>query len=97
MTQVRCTEIADGVHQFTTHLAEIDFGLNQYLVDGDELVGFEVAEGGSLSRRFHVGCRVCSWLRRSWGWRRGFLGWIGWVLEAERWLPVEAMPAPTSA
>lgn len=32
----RTAEIADGIVQFTTHLADIDFGLNQYLVRGDE-------------------------------------------------------------
>jgi len=36
MHDVRVTEIADGVYQLTTYLAEIDFGLNQYLVTGDE-------------------------------------------------------------
>lgn len=36
MHEVRVTEIADGIHQFTTYLDEIDFGLNQYLVTGDE-------------------------------------------------------------
>ena len=32
----RVTEVADGVHQLTTHVAEIDFSFNQYLVTGDE-------------------------------------------------------------
>ncbi|MDP1821075.1 MAG: MBL fold metallo-hydrolase [Acidimicrobiales bacterium] len=36
MHEVRVTEIADGIHQLTTYLNEIDFGLNQYLVSGDE-------------------------------------------------------------
>jgi len=36
MTEIRTTEIADGIFQFTTYLEEIDFGLNQYLVTGDE-------------------------------------------------------------
>lgn len=36
MNDVRVTEIADGVFQFTTYLAEIDFGLNQFLVLADE-------------------------------------------------------------
>lgn len=36
MNDVRTTEIADGIYQFTTHLDEIDFGLNQYLVLGEE-------------------------------------------------------------
>jgi flavorubredoxin len=32
----RLTEIADGVHQLTTYLPEMDFGFNQFLVDADE-------------------------------------------------------------
>lgn len=36
MHDVRTAEIAQGIFQFTTHLAEADFGLNQYLVIGDE-------------------------------------------------------------
>ncbi len=36
MHDVRVTEIADGIHQLTTYLAEIDLGLNQYLVIGEE-------------------------------------------------------------
>ncbi len=36
MPDVRTTEIADGTYQLTTYLEEIDFGLNQYLVVGDE-------------------------------------------------------------
>ena len=34
--ETRLTEVADGVHQITTHVAEMDFGFNQYLVAGDE-------------------------------------------------------------
>ena len=34
--ETRVTEIADGIHQLTTHVDEIDFGFNQYLVTGDE-------------------------------------------------------------
>jgi len=34
--ETRLTEIADGVHQLTTYVAEIDFSFNQYLVTGDE-------------------------------------------------------------
>jgi flavorubredoxin len=36
MTDTRIVEIADGIHQLTTYLEEIDFGVNQYLVAGDE-------------------------------------------------------------
>lgn len=34
--ETRVTEIADGIHQLATHIDEIDFGFNQYLVTGDE-------------------------------------------------------------
>jgi flavorubredoxin len=34
--ETRLTEIADGVHQLTTHDPDMDFGFNQYLVTGDE-------------------------------------------------------------
>jgi flavorubredoxin len=34
--ETRLTEIADGVHQLTTHLPEMDFGFNQFLVSADE-------------------------------------------------------------
>lgn len=36
MTEIRTTEIAPDTYQLTTYLEEIDFGLNQYLVLGDE-------------------------------------------------------------
>lgn len=32
----RVTEVADGIHQLTTHVEAIDFGFNQYLVTGEE-------------------------------------------------------------
>lgn len=34
--ETRLTEVADGVHQLTTHVPEMDFSFNQYLVAGDE-------------------------------------------------------------
>ncbi len=34
--ETRLTEIADGVHQLTTHVAEMNFSFNQYLVSADE-------------------------------------------------------------
>ncbi|MBM3658748.1 MAG: MBL fold metallo-hydrolase [Actinobacteria bacterium] len=34
--ETRVTEIADGIHQLTTHIAEVDLGFNQYLITGDE-------------------------------------------------------------
>ena len=34
--ETRLTEIADGVHQMTTYVPDIDFSFNQYLVSGDE-------------------------------------------------------------
>jgi flavorubredoxin len=30
------TEIADGIYQLTTYLSDIDFGVNQYVIVGDE-------------------------------------------------------------
>jgi flavorubredoxin len=32
----RVTEVGDGIYQLTTHVDEIDFSFNQYLVTGDE-------------------------------------------------------------
>jgi flavorubredoxin len=34
--EIRLTEIASGVHQLTTYLPEMDFSLNQFVVDADE-------------------------------------------------------------
>ena len=34
--ETRISEVADGVHQLTTHVAEMNFSFNQYLVTGDE-------------------------------------------------------------
>ncbi|MGZ4708309.1 MAG: oxygen-binding di-iron domain-containing protein, partial [Acidimicrobiales bacterium] len=34
--ETRVTEVADGIHQLTTYVAEMDFSFNQYLVTGDE-------------------------------------------------------------
>src|SRR6476620_9816355 len=36
LMETRLTEIADGVHQMTTHVAEMNFSFNQYLVAADE-------------------------------------------------------------
>lgn len=36
MTAVRVEEVGDGIYQLATHLEDIDFGVNQYLVVGDE-------------------------------------------------------------
>ena len=33
--ETRLTEIADGVHQLTTHISEMDFSFNQYLLVDD--------------------------------------------------------------
>lgn len=43
---IRTTEIADGVHQLTTYLAEMDFGLNQFLITGDEPLLFHTGMRG---------------------------------------------------
>ena len=34
--ETRIAEVADGIHQLTTHVPEMDFSFNQYLVTGDE-------------------------------------------------------------
>jgi len=34
--ETRVSEIAPGIHQLTTHVAEMNFSFNQYLVTGDE-------------------------------------------------------------
>jgi len=34
--ETRVTEIAEGVHQLTTHVTDMNFSFNQYLVTGDE-------------------------------------------------------------
>jgi flavorubredoxin len=44
--ETRITEVADGVHQLTTHIAEIDFGFNQYLITGDEPMLFHTGMRG---------------------------------------------------
>ena len=38
--ETRLTEIAPGIHQVTTHVAEMNFSFNQYLVAGDEALLF---------------------------------------------------------
>jgi flavorubredoxin len=34
--ETRVAEIADGIHQLTTHIPEMDFSFNQYLITADE-------------------------------------------------------------
>lgn len=36
--EIRITEVADGVHQLSTYIEEMDFGLSQFLLTGDEPV-----------------------------------------------------------
>lgn len=43
---IRTTEIADGIHQLSTYMAEMDFGLNQFLVTGDEPLLFHTGMRG---------------------------------------------------
>jgi flavorubredoxin len=38
--ETRLTEVAFGIHQLTTHVAEMNFGFNQYLVAGEESLLF---------------------------------------------------------
>ena len=44
--ETRITEVADGVHQLTTHVAEMDLGFNQYLVAGEEPMLFHTGMRG---------------------------------------------------
>jgi len=44
--ETRVAEIADGVHQLNTHMAEMDFGFNQYLIAGDEPALFHTGMRG---------------------------------------------------
>jgi flavorubredoxin len=44
--ETRITEVANGVHQLTTHVAEIGLGFNQYLVAGEEPLLFHTGMRG---------------------------------------------------
>ena len=44
--ETRITEVADGVHQLTTHVAEIGLGFNQYLIAGEEPMLFHTGMRG---------------------------------------------------
>lgn len=44
--ETRVTEVADGVHQLTTYMAEMNFGLNQYLITGEEPMLFHTGMRG---------------------------------------------------
>lgn len=44
--ETRVTLVAEGVHQLTTHVAEMDFGFNQYLIAGDEPLLFHTGLRG---------------------------------------------------
>jgi flavorubredoxin len=44
--ETRVAEVADGVHQLTTDIAEIGLGFNQYLIDGDEPMLFHLGMRG---------------------------------------------------
>jgi len=44
--ETRLTEVADGVHQLTTHISEMDFSFNQYLVNGEEPLLFHTGGRG---------------------------------------------------
>jgi flavorubredoxin len=46
--ETRVTEVADGVHQLSTHIAEIDFGFNQYVVTADEPLLFHTGMRGTF-------------------------------------------------
>ena len=42
--ETRVAEVADGIHQLTTHIADINLGFNQYLVLGDEPLLFHTGQ-----------------------------------------------------
>jgi flavorubredoxin len=44
--ETRLTEVADGVHQLTTHISEMNLGFNQYLIAGDEPMLFHTGMRG---------------------------------------------------
>jgi flavorubredoxin len=47
--ETRITEVADGVQQLTTHIAEMNFGFNQYLIAGEEPMLFHTGMRGLFS------------------------------------------------
>jgi flavorubredoxin len=47
--ETRVTEVADGVQQLTTHIAEMNFGFNQYLIAGEEPMLFHTGMRGLFS------------------------------------------------
>ncbi|MDP1821550.1 MAG: MBL fold metallo-hydrolase [Acidimicrobiales bacterium] len=44
--ETRAAEVADGIHQLTTHFPEMNFGFNQYLITGDEPLLFHTGMRG---------------------------------------------------
>jgi flavorubredoxin len=46
--ETRVTEVADGIHQLSTHIDEIDFGFNQYVVTADEPLLFHTGMRGTF-------------------------------------------------
>jgi flavorubredoxin len=44
--ETRVAEVADGVHQITTHVEEIGLGFNQYVIGGDEPMLFHTGMRG---------------------------------------------------
>ena len=44
--ETRVAEVAEGIHQLTTHIPEINLGFNQYLVLGDEPLLFHTGMHG---------------------------------------------------
>ena len=44
--ETRVTEVADGIHQLTTYVSDMDFSFNQYLVSGDEPLLFHTGGRG---------------------------------------------------
>ena len=44
--ETRAAEVADGIHQLTTHIPDINLGFNQYLITGDEPLLFHTGMRG---------------------------------------------------
>ena len=51
LMETRVTEVADGIHQLTTYVAEADFSFNQYLITGDEPLLFHTGAAPAVPAR----------------------------------------------
>lgn len=64
--ETRVAEVADGVFQLSTHLAEIDFGVNQYLITGDEPTLFHTGMRGLFPLVSSAAARILDVSRLRW-------------------------------